>query len=319
VATTISFSFSAFTGLESSMKTWSFLLAVACAAALVSRTSAAVPAATTRQPVDPASFSPVITNPLFPLSSLGLKIFEGTDTDPETGETISERLESRVLPDTATVDGVTVLVLEEKAYEDGELVEVALDYFAQHANGDVYYFGERVDNYEDGVLANHDGQWLAGEDAAQAGVIMAAHPRVGTTYEQELAPGIAEDRATALSLTETVSTPAGSFANCLKTRDFTPLEPDVEEFKYHCPQVGLVREEFDGGSIDLVSIESPANPGPAATLPGAPSPAAPPQAITSPDAGAGSRTRRLDSWAIAALAAGLGGLAVGAVLRWRRA
>jgi hypothetical protein len=240
-----------------------------------------------QQPVDPSEFSPVITNPLFPLSLLGPKVFVGEDTDPDTDETVEERLESRVLPETTVVAGVTVLILEEKAYVDGELVEVALDYFAQHTDGDVYYFGERVDNYEDGVVANHDGEWLAGEDGNQPGVIMAATPQVGTTYDQETAPGVAEDKATVLSLSETVTTPAGTYTNCLKTRDFTPLEPGVEEFKFHCPGVGLVREEFEDGFIELVSVGPP----PAAPTPVAPTPVPTltrPTGVVAPDAGAGS-------------------------------
>ncbi len=45
----------------------------------------------------------------------------------------------------------------------------------------------------------------------------------------------------------------------LQTRDFTPLEPDVNEYKYYAPGIGVVREEVVGGGevIDLVSVESP--------------------------------------------------------------
>src|SRR5262245_23469692 len=73
-------------------------------------------------PVNPADFSAEITNPLFPLSSLGPKVFEGHETDPETDAVKTTRLESRVMPDTATVDGVAVLILEERAFENGQLV-----------------------------------------------------------------------------------------------------------------------------------------------------------------------------------------------------
>jgi hypothetical protein len=276
------------------------------------------PQAHAQQPIDPASFSPVITNPLFPLSSLGPKTFVGEDTDEETGETVEERLESRVLPETATVAGVTVLVLEEKGYVDGDLVEVALDYFAQHSNGDVYYFGERVDNYEDGVVANHEGQWLAGEDGNEPGVIMPAQPEVGKTYDQELAPGVAEDKATVLSLSESVSTPSGSYSGCLKTREFSPLEPGVEEFKFHCPGAGLVREESESGFIELVSI------GPAsvsATPVPSPSPAAPPAApragVIAPSAGAGQDAHEPLTWWLIAAAAGTLLIAAGVAMRGR--
>jgi hypothetical protein len=62
-------------------------------------------------------------------------------------------------------------------------------------------------------------------------------------YYQEIAPKVALDRAEIISLRETVDTPAGQFKNCLKTKETTPLEPDVEEYKYYAPGVGLVQEE----------------------------------------------------------------------------
>jgi hypothetical protein len=269
------------------------------------------------QQIDPTAFSPAITNPLFPISTIGPRVFEGQTIDPDTGATTQDRLESAVLPETTVVAGVTVTVLEEKAFEDGVLVERALDYFAQHENGDVYYFGERVDNYEDGQLKDHAGQWLAGEDGAAPGVLMPADPRVGVTYEQELAPGIAEDKATVLALDETVRVPAGSYTGCLKTRDFTPLEPDVEEFKWYCPGVGLVQEEGDDSTLQLVSI-APA-PSPAATP--SPATAAPqataPSGIAAPATGTG-RPNRMGVPLVAFISLGTAALAFSAGVAVRK-
>ncbi len=236
--------------------------------------------------VDPADFQPAITNPLFPISLTGPKVFAGAETDPDTGETIETRLESRVLAQTETLIGVTLTVLEEKAYADGELIETALDYFAQHRDGSVYYFGERVDNFEDGQFRDHAGQWLSGEGANAPGIIMPASPVAGTTYQSEDAPGVAEDMYTVMSLNERVETPAGAWDGCLKTKDFTPLEPGITEFKYYCPGVGLVREEAPDGVLELVS----AGPAPAAPSPTAPAPAAAPTkpaGVLAPNAGAG--------------------------------
>jgi len=204
--------------------------------------------------VDPGEFSNHIDNPLFPLSNLETKIFEGKETDPDTGEIIKTRLESTVLNRSRNVAGVKVLVLEEKAYEDGELIERALDYFAQAEDGTVWYFGEDVDNYVDGKIANHNGSWLAGKDGAEQGIIMPAAPFVGQAYNQEFAPGIAGDKATVLSLNQSVSTPAGDFTGCLKTEDINPLDtPVLIEYKFYCPQIGVVREDAPDGSIELTS------------------------------------------------------------------
>lgn len=260
------------------------LIGASCALAMsaaVVLTGANAPSGRAQTEIDPADFSPTITNKYFPLSLVGPKVFEGTDTDPDTGEVVQTRLESRTLPETTVVAGVTVTVLEEKAYDGGELVEVALDYFAQHADGAVYYFGEAVDNYEDGAFKDHAGQWRAGEDGASPGIYVAASPVVGTTYEQELAPGIAEDKSEVLAVGETVTAPAGTYSDCVKTRDYTPLEPGIEETKWHCAGVGLVREEGDGSVNELVSVG-------AAPAAGAPTPAASAATpVAAPAAGSG--------------------------------
>lgn len=81
---------------------------------------------------------------------------------------------------------------------------------------------------------------------------MPADPQAADTFEQERAPGIAEDESTVLEVGLQVTTPAGEFSDCIKTEDFAPLD-NLTEFKFYCPGVGLVREEPEGGTIELVS------------------------------------------------------------------
>jgi hypothetical protein len=214
------------------------------------------PEATSSAAINPADFTSVIDNPLFPISSYTTMVYEGEETDPDTGETVLGRVEMTVLPDTKVVAGVEVLVVQDQAFEDGELVESTLDYYAQHTDGSVYYFGEDVDNYLDGELANHDGSWIAGEGENLPGIIMPPAPAVGDVFEQEKAPGIAEDRMTILSLTETVTVPAGTYTDCLKSEDVNPLDgTGAIEFKYYCPGVGFALEEFEEGTLELISLE----------------------------------------------------------------
>lgn len=147
-----------------------------------------------------------------------------------------------VLDETRVVDGVTTRVIEERESEGGALVEVSRNFFAADStDNDVYYFGEEVDDYENGEIVGHSGAWLAGENGARFGLIMPGDARVGDRYYQEVAPGVAQDRAEHLSITETVVTPAGTFENCLHVEETTPLEPDVSE-KWYCPGVGLVKD-----------------------------------------------------------------------------
>ncbi len=206
--------------------------------------------------VDPASFQAEVDNPFFPLIFGQSQVYEGEESDAETGETIELRIESTVLSETDIVAGVEVTVVEVKDFEDGELVESTLDYYAQHEDGTVYYLGETVDEYEDGEIVGHGGQWLAGEGDNQAGVFMPAEPQVGDEFEQERAPGVAEDQSKVVAVDEAATTAAGSFSGCIKTEDFDPLD-DVTEFKYYCPDVGLVREEPPDGFVDLISYAVP--------------------------------------------------------------
>jgi hypothetical protein len=136
-------------------------------------------------------------------------------------------------------------------YKNGELVERTLDYYAQRRDGAVLYFGEKVDDYKDGKIVGHGGRWFAGEGDAKPGLFMLARPRVGQVFEQERAPGVAEDRSRVVAVGREVTTPAGTFDDCIRTRDYAPLDKKTE-FKYYCSGVGLVREEAPRVHLDLV-------------------------------------------------------------------
>lgn len=212
---------------------------------------------------DPAWFTTNVTNPFFPLPIGAVRIFEGTETDPDTGETHHFRIEETVLADTAEVMGVPVVVLQVNEYEDGELIESTRDYHAQHADGSVWYFGEDVDNIENDIVVNHDGSWLAGEGENQPSLFMPADPQPFDTLAQEQAPGQAEDLSTVVQADLSVQVAAGDFSDCIWTVDVNPLEV-TSEFKHYCPGPGLVREENASGVIELVSLTLPASATPAA-------------------------------------------------------
>lgn len=201
--------------------------------------------------INPADFSARVDHPLFSLVSFRVQEFEGTERDPASGAVTRTRVEKRVVEQTDTLAGVEVAVLEVKEYEGDELIERTLDYFAQHRDGSVWYFGERVDDYEDGKIAGHEGQWLAGEGNARPGLYLPAAPVVGQEFAQEQAPGVAEDRSTILAVDAELTTPAGRFTGCLRVRDYAPLTK-AEGIKFYCPKVGIAREEEGDATSDLV-------------------------------------------------------------------
>ncbi len=153
------------------------------------------------------------------------------------------KLHITVLDETKMVDGVVTRVIEEREWKDGALYEVARNFFAMcESTKDVYYFGEEVDFYENGKIVKHDGSWLAGKDGNTAGLIMSGAPKVGMKYYQEIAPGVAMDRAEIISLDETCKTPAGTFSKCLKIKEGTALNILETEYKYYAPGIGLIED-----------------------------------------------------------------------------
>ena len=160
-----------------------------------------------------------------------------------------------VLNETKTVDGVETRVVEERETKKGQLIEVARNYFAiSRRTNDIFYFGEDVDMYKNGTLVNHDGSWLSGVNGGKFGLLMPGRPLVNASYYQEVVPGVAMDRATIMSTTETVKTSAGEFTNCLKMKETTPLD-HVTEYKYYAPGIGMVSDGkmslVKAGKIDL--------------------------------------------------------------------
>ena len=183
--------------------------------------------------VNKADLAPTGTNPYFPIQpGKVLKLAHGND-----------RLTVSILSETRTVDGVTTGVLEEREEKGGKLIEVSRNFFATDRNtGDVYYFGEDVDNYKDGKIINHESAWLAGMKGARFGLMIPGKPKVGDKFYQEIAPKVALDRVEVVSVDATVKTPAGTFRHCVHLRETTPLEADVSH-KYYAPDVGMIKDD----------------------------------------------------------------------------
>lgn len=159
-----------------------------------------------------------------------------------------------VMNETKTVDGIETRIVEERESVDGELVEISKNYFAIcKETDDIFYFGEDVDDYEDGEIVSHEGGWLAGLDGARAGLIIPANPKIGMKYYQEIAPGVAEDRAEITSLNEVVDTPAGKFDNVVKVEETNPLEGNEKEYKFYAHGIGLIQD----ADLKLVSYVLP--------------------------------------------------------------
>jgi len=196
------------------------------------------------------TFSDIGSNPYFILEPNYHQVLVANETDAGAELTIT------VLNETREVNGTETRVVEERETENGELVEISRNFFAIcDETNSVFYFGEEVDDYENGAIVSHGGAWLAGEGDNKAGLIMPGTVLLGAKYYQEIAPNVAVDRAEIIDTDGELVVPAGSFHDVLIVAESNPLEPGVEELKYYAPGVGLLQDE------DLKLIEYGFNDG----------------------------------------------------------
>ena len=136
---------------------------------------------------------------------------------------------------------VETLVFEDREFEDGELSEVAIDYFAQSDDGTVWYLGEDVDEYRDGKVVSHKGAWMYGKDTQTPGVLFPGKPVLGMKFRSEDVSETIRENDEVVSLTETVTAPTGVYHDCVKVRE--ALADGSTEFKCYAKGVGVVSEQ----------------------------------------------------------------------------
>ena len=152
---------------------------------------------------------------------------------------------------TKEIDGVRAVVVWDRDFQDGVLVEAELSFWAQDDNGAVWNLGEYPEEWEDGQLIGAPNTWLTGVQRARAGVHLQADPQPDTpSYLQGRAPAIDFlDRAKVSEAHQRTCVPAGCFRDVLVTDEWNPLDQpaDGHQLKYHAPGVGIVRIEAVGG------------------------------------------------------------------------
>lgn len=223
------------------------VLIVATMAASTSWAASKKKAFTTEFGLEQCTFTPTGENPYFILKPGFVLTLEGEEDKELVNVVIT------VLDETFNIFGVTARVVEEVETIDGALAEISRNYFAicEETNS-VVYFGEDVDNYEDGEIVNNDGSWHAGEDNALPGLIMPGTVLLGARYFQEIAPEVALDRAEVTSIAP-CEVLGGTVENCLETLETTPLEPGAKDIKRYAPGVGLIQD----GPLALIGVQSP--------------------------------------------------------------
>src|SRR5262245_33135513 len=168
---------------------------------------------------NPNQFGNPIDNRYLPWVAGTTFVYAGTEEGQSQHDTVT------VTTDPKAILGVNVTVVRDTVTDSkGNLLEDTFDWYAQDTAGNVWYFGEDTKEYKNGKVVSTEGSWEAGQNGAHAGIIMLAHPHVGTTYGQECAPGVAEDRARIFQVGASVTVPFGAFTDVLVTEEFSLLE-----------------------------------------------------------------------------------------------
>jgi hypothetical protein len=197
------------------------------------------------QTPNPADFSSPQDNLYFPMA-IGSTYVYWAETEDEL--TLNE---ITITSDTVVILGITCIVIYDVEWvspDDGitwYMTEETYDWHPWDNDGNVWYFGEWTTEYEfdddwNPLGSNNDGSWTAGVDGALPGIIMPADPMPGMCYEQEYLEDEAEDMGKVQRLNASVSIDYGDYKDCLKTKEWTPLDPGAIEHKFYAPGVGLV-------------------------------------------------------------------------------
>ena len=198
-------------------------------------------------PVNPADFVTKIDNPWLPLQPGTVRNYQGIkDATPSI-------LTASVTTKTKTIAGVACVVVEELLTMAGTPTDRTIGYYAQDKTGNVWYFGEDVQELgAQGKVVKVEG-WHAGIDGAMPGIVMSAQPETG----MELVQTATDDHSAVVSLAKPVKVPMGSYPDALLVKEWTPHEPNVLINKYYVKGIGLVRDvsvKGDSEEFQLVAI-----------------------------------------------------------------
>ena len=201
--------------------------------------------------IDPSNFVPSVDNPYFPLKPGTSYRHRGVKEGKPALDVFT------VTNHTKEILGVTNTVVDDRAYIDGRLEEISYDWYAQDREGNVWYFGERIQEFNaKGKRIPAQGAWRAGVDGARAGIAMPAHPKVGDTFRPEYDKGNAEDVYRILDASAKVRVPYGSFSNVLVMSEQSRLEPGILGLKFHARGFGQIKESVPQGPQETLGLVS---------------------------------------------------------------
>jgi hypothetical protein len=228
------------------------IVALALSLAACGGADSSLPRGSESVKLDPKDFTSRIDNPYWPMAPGSRWVYRETDAEGNVS-----RVEVTVTSKAKRILGIDALVVHDVLTEDGDVKEDTYDWYAQDADGNLWYLGEDTKEFDNGKVST-EGSWEAGVDGAQPGVLVPADPKPGVTFRQEYYKGQAEDSAEVVRLDAKATVPFGAFDHLLQTKEFTPLEPKLVEQKFYARGIGPVLARTVSGGSDrevLLSFE----------------------------------------------------------------
>lgn len=202
--------------------------------------------------VEDCTFTTRGSNPFFSLEPCYQLVLAGVDegVNVELFITVLDEIkEIKIILD-GRLRRIRTRVIEEREFMDGELFEISRNYYARcKETNNIFYFGESVCFYKDGECVDTHGSWQAGVNGAMPGIIMPGSFLLGARYFQEVAPGVALDRAEHIAMSQTITVPAGTFNDCVTVEESSPLDPGGAGEKTYAEDIGFITD----GTLHLIS------------------------------------------------------------------
>lgn len=225
-------------------------------------------------------------NPYYlPLLDGSSYVFEEPNFSDE-GDEGHYRKEVRVLDETEPFDipsyggKFNCAIVEEKEFLNGKQFTKSHNYYCiDKVSNNVYVFGETA--WESASRESADmsdtvsESWRAGEPddygMTEPGLIVPGSYFLGAKYIIDGAEGLAFVGGENVESGLTISTPAGTFPDCVKTREYDLIDlEDAPTEKIYCLNVGIVSDTSDGKLVEATALKSytpRAMPAPPAEVP----------------------------------------------------
>src|ERR1044071_587408 len=197
---------------------------------------------------DPNNFdrSTEINNNWMPMQPGTQWAYEGTAVD-EDGNKFARRIEFTITDLTKEIAGVRTVVAWIVDYNNEEIIEKEIAFYAQDNDGNVWYLGEHPEEIADGKFIDAP-TWIAGVEDARAGVKMMAEPKVGIpNYFQGWGPAVEwSDYGRIDKMGQETCVHIDCYKDVMVIAEASLKEVGAAQFKYYLPEVGEVRVNWGG-------------------------------------------------------------------------